>query len=242
MKFILESIAFTLDDCTIAQAAGADRIELCDNASEGGTTPSAGFIKRARAVLQIELYTMIRPRGGDFFYSKGDYDMMKEDIAVCKNLGCDGIVLGGLHADGDINKNHCGKVVELAYPMGVTFHRAFDRTADPFKSLEDIINMGCERILTSGQKPTAEEGSTLIADLIKAADDRIIIMPGSGVRASNIKMLKEKTGAHEFHSAPRKMQKSKMDFINNEMKDSNELLVIDGEEIKAMRSLLNAFN
>ncbi len=123
--------------------------------------------------------------------------------------------------------------------MGVTFHRAFDRTTDPFKALEDIIEIGCERILTSGQKPTAEEGGELINALIRAADDRIVIRPGSGVRTNNLKTLMDKTGAHEFHGAPRIMQKSKMVFINPEMKEQNERLLIDAESIKTMRSILS---
>jgi copper homeostasis protein len=242
MNLILECIAFTLQDCVTAQGAGANRIELCDNAAEGGTTPSSGFINKAREILQIELYTMIRPRGGDFLYTEEDYQMMKHDITICKNAGCDGIVLGALMADGNIDKLNCSRLIEYAYPLGVTFHRAFDRSVDPFLALEDVIEIGCERILTSGHKPKAEEGIDLIGELIKAAQDKIVIMPGSGVRKDNIKMLREQTNASEFHAAPRTMQKSKMVFINPEMKEPDEYLTIYGEDIKAMRSILNGFN
>ena len=133
-----------------AQQAGAHRIELCDNPSEGGTTPSYGFIKAAREKLSIELFVMVRPRGGDFFYSGDEFEIMKEDIKMCRQLGCDGIVIGLLKKDGSVDKKRCRELVVLAYPLGVTFHRAFDRTKDPFRALEDIIETGCERILTSG--------------------------------------------------------------------------------------------
>jgi copper homeostasis protein len=199
----LEVIGFTIEGCAIAQSAGAHRIELCDNPADGGTTPSFGFIKAARKVLQIELYNMIRPRGGDFFYSDDEFEIMKEDIKVSKQLGCDGIVLGILTKDNKVDKRRCAHLVEMAYPLGVTFHRAFDRTVDPFEALQDIIDIGCERVLTSGQKPNAVEGKDMIAALINYADDRIIIMPGSGVRSDNITDLAKTTNANEFHSSAR---------------------------------------
>ena len=158
MKFKLEVIGFTIESCLIAQAAGAHRIELCDNPSEGGTTPSYGFIKTARENLSIELYPIIRPRGGDFLYSEIEFELMKADIQICKNLGCDGVVIGMLNSDGTVDKQRCKQLVDIAQPMGVSFHRAFDRTKDPFKALEDIISIGCERILTSGQKSVATDG------------------------------------------------------------------------------------
>ena len=200
---ILEVIAFTISDCNLAQQTGADRIELCADPAQGGTNPSYGFIKAARHILDIDLFVMIRPRGGDFIYSSEEYKIMQEDIKVCKQRGCDGIVLGILDSDGRVDKARCKRLVELSYPLSVTFHRAFDRVADPFRSLEDIINIGCERILTSGQKDTAETGAELIKTLIQKAGDRIIIMPGSGIRGNNISSLAEKTGAREFHSSAR---------------------------------------
>ena len=124
MIFKLEIIGFNIESCIIAQAAGAHRIELCDNPGEGGTTPSYGFIKKAREVLQIELYCMIRPRGGDFFYTDEEFDIMKTDVQTCKQLGCDGVVIGMLNQDGTVDKERCKKLVELAYPMGVTYQRA----------------------------------------------------------------------------------------------------------------------
>ena len=142
MKYKLEVIGFTIEGCAIAQSAGAHRIELCDNPADGGTTPSFGFIRAARKLLQIDLYNMIRPRGGDFFYSDDEFEIMKEDIKISKQLGCDGIVLGMLTKENKVDKRRCAQLVELAYPLGVTFHRAFDRTVDPFEALLDIIDIG----------------------------------------------------------------------------------------------------
>jgi copper homeostasis protein len=184
-NFKLEIIGFTIEGCLIAQQAGADRIELCDNAAEGGTTASYGFIKVAREKLQIELFPIIRPRGGDFFYTDDEFEIIKADVKLCKQLGCDGVVIGMLTNDRKVDKSKCQILVDIAYPLAVTFHRAFDRTVDPFEALEDIIAIGCERILTSGQKTNALEGAALIKDLIEFADDRIIIMPGAGVRNDN---------------------------------------------------------
>ena len=232
MKFKLEVIGFTIESCLIAQAAGAHRIELCDNPSEGGTTPSYGFIKAAREKLTIELYPIIRPRGGDFLYSDTEFEIMKADVQICKNIGCNGVVIGILLADGTVDKERCKQLIDSAYPMGVTFHRAFDRTADPFKALEDIISIGCERILTSGQKPSVNEGVQLLIDLVQQANERIIIMPGSGVRAENIVALANKTNALEFHTSARIHINSKMEFINKSMNEQLTTVAPDSNEIK----------
>lgn len=218
MSFKLEVIGFTIEGCMIAQIAGAHRIELCDNPSEGGTTASYGFIKTAREKLHIDLFPIIRPRGGNFFYSIDEFEIMKTDVKLCKESGCDGIVIGMLTEDNKVDKRRCSLLVEYAYPLGVTFHRAFDRTADPFEALEDIIAIGCERILTSGQKPTAPEGAELIKQLIEKADDRIIIMPGSGVRADNIIDLAQATGAVEFHTSARIRSDDKISVDENEVR------------------------
>jgi len=232
MKFILEVIGFTIEGCIIAQDAGANRIELCDNPSEGGTTASYGFIKTAREKLGIDLYPMIRPRGGDFVYDDDEFDIMKTDIDVCKNLGCEGAVFGVLTNAGKVDKKRCGALVEYAYPLGITFHRAFDRTIDPFEALDDIIEIGCERILTSGQRPTGIEGASLIRQLIEYANERIIIMPGSGVSANNIIDLAKKTTAVEFHTSAKKMIPGKMDYKKPEMNESLESVSVDGDEVR----------
>jgi copper homeostasis protein len=237
----LEVIAFTIESCIAAQSAGAHRIELCDNPGDGGTTPSYGFIKAAREKVSIELYPIIRPRGGDFLYSDTEFEIMKTDIKLCKQLGCDGVVIGMLHADGSVDKERCKQLVELAYPMGVTFHRAFDRTNNAVKALEDIIEIGCERILTSGLLPNAVDGAATIAQLIKQADERIIIMPGSGVRADNIIELARQTGAVEFHTSARTMMESKMEFKSESMKENLKTVALDVSEVKKIISLLNDY-
>lgn len=216
----------------LAQAAGAHRIELCDNPGEGGTTPSYGFIKAAREKLHIDLYPIIRLRGGDFFYTDAEFEVMRTDVQVCKDLGCDGVVVGILHADGTVDKERCRELVILAYPMSVTFHRAFDRVKDAAQALEDIIEIGCERVLTSGLVPNALDGAETIATLIKQADERIIIMPGSGVRSDNIIELAKKTGAVEFHTSARMNIDSKMTYINKGMKESLKSVSLDEEEVK----------
>lgn len=232
MTFKLEVIGFTIESCIIAQDAGADRIELCDNPGEGGTTPSYGFIKAAREKLQIELYPIIRPRGGDFLYSDAEFEIMKADVQICKDLDCNGVVIGILHADGTVDKERCKELVELAYPLGVSFHRAFDRVPDALKALEDIIEIGCERILTSGLVPSALDGADTLATLIKQADNRMIIMPGSGVRADNIIELAQKTGAVEFHTSARMNIDSKMYYTNEMMKENLKSVSVDEEEVK----------
>lgn len=232
MNVKLEVIGFTIESCILAQAAGAHRIELCDNPGEGGTTPSYGFIEAAREKLQIALYPIIRPRGGDFLYTNVEFDLMKTDIKICKELGCNGVVIGVLKTDGTVDKERCRQLVDLANPLGVTFHRAFDRVADAAQALEDIIEVGCERILTSGLHPTAIAGVDTIAKLIKQADDRIIIMPGSGVRSDNIIELAEKTGAFEFHTSARVNVDSKMNYINDAMKETLKSVTVDEQEIK----------
>ena len=238
MKFKLEVIGFTIESCLIAQAAGAHRIELCDNPSEGGTTPSYGFIKAAREKLTIELYPIIRPRGGDFLYSETEFEIMKADVQLCKDLDCNGVVIGILLPNGTVDKERCKQLVDIAYPMGVTFHRAFDRTIDPFKALEDIIAIGCERILTSGQNPSVNEGMPLLIELVEQAKERIIIMPGSGVRADNIVALAKKTNAVEFHTSARIYKNSKMEFIKESMNEQLISVATDSNEIKSILELL----
>jgi len=212
MKFKLEICSGSVESAVNAQFAGADRVELCDNLYEGGTTPSFGTIVLARENLTIGLHVIIRPRGGDFLYSDPEYDIMRRDIEMCGENGIDGVVIGLLKADGTIDTERTAKLVELAYPMSVTFHRAFDVCIDPFRSLEDIISTGASRILTSGQKNIAPEGSAIIHELVKKAGNRIIIMPGSGLDESNIAEMAKATGAEEFHLAASRFVESEMIF------------------------------
>jgi copper homeostasis protein len=238
---LLEICCFNLHSALIAQEQGAQRIELCADAMAGGTTPAYGTIEMARRHLSIPIYTIVRPREGDFHYDENEFRSMRQDIAICKKLGCDGIVTGILQKDGGIDKERMSALIADAYPMGVTFHRAFDWTSEPYQALEDIISLGCERILTSGQMPDALSGANLIADLVAKADHRIIIMPGSGIRASNIGELATRTQAEEFHSSARIKNRSTMEFQKPSMAEAQDYFIPDGGEIKGMLTALNAF-
>lgn len=241
MNYIIEIATSDFLTTKSAVEGGADRIELCANLAEGGTTPSYAHIKKCREAFDIALFPIIRPRGGDFLYTKDEFEIMKNDIRLCKDLGCEGIVIGLLNMDGTIDMSRTSELIELAYPLEVTFHRAFDRCKDPFIALEELIEIGCQRILTSGQKPAISEGVNLIAELNKKADDRIIILPGSGVRKDNIKMLAEKTGCIEFHSSLRGKTKSPMQFIHPAFANSEESYSnneISPDEVRALRNAL----
>ena len=241
MNHIIEIATSDFLTTKSAVEGGADRIELCANLVEGGTTPSYAHIKKCRDAFDIALFPIIRPRGGDFLYTKDEFEIMKNDIKLCKELGCEGIVIGLLNMDGTIDMIRAAELIGMAYPLEVTFHRAFDRCKDPFAALEELIEIGCQRILTSGQEPTVSEGVDLIAELNKKADDRIIIMPGSGVRKENIKMLAEKTGCIEFHSSLRGKTKSPMQFIHPAFADSAESYSnneISPDEVRALRNAL----
>jgi len=211
---LLEVCAGSVESGIAAQKGGARRIELCDNLGEGGTTPSLGTILVARKLLEIQIYPIIRPRGGDFLYDDAEFEVMKEDIRFCLQAGCEGIATGILLADGTVDQKRLSVLVEAAWPMGVTFHRAFDRVADPFRAMEEIIACGCERILTSGLAPTAPEGAGMIASLVRAAAGRISIMPGAGIREDNIASLVRNTGAWEFHTSARTTRPGGMTFRN----------------------------
>ena len=237
----LEIIAFNIESCVTAQEGGASRIELCAGPGEGGTTPSYAFIKSARENLHIQLYVMIRPRGGDFLFSDEDFRLMKNDIEVCKQFNCDGIVTGILTKDGKVDKKRSKELIEVAYPMEATFHRAFDRVKDPFESLEDVIELGFERILTSGLQPKATDGAQLLSQLIKQSDGRISIMPGSGITSQNIISIAETTGATEFHSSASVLKESKMEYINANMNESLNYVSVNIEEVKKMVQLLEEY-
>jgi copper homeostasis protein len=244
VKYIIEIATSDFSSTQSAVEGGADRIELCANLAEGGTTPSAGTIHQCRAAFDVLLYPIIRPRGGDFLYTKDEFEIMMHDVKLCKQLGCDGVVTGLLNIDGSVDVTRTATLVELAYPMGVTFHRAFDRCNDPFAALEQLIEIGCERILTSGQKLTVTEigAAELIAELKIKADERIIIMPGSGVRKENIKMLAEKTGCTEYHSSLRQKKQSGMQYIHPVFAGSEESFMnnaIDPTAVRLLRSALD---
>ncbi len=217
-----EICANSVASCIAAQEGGADRVELCSGIPEGGTTPSFGMIRKARASIDIALNVIIRPRGGDFLYSTDELEEMIHDIRIAKELGADGLVFGCLTKEGNIDKKAMSVLMEAAAGLPVTFHRAFDHSADPMRALHDIIDLGCARILTSGCRPTAMLGSSLLAELVKAAEDRIIIMPGCGVNESNIAEIARLSGAREFHFSAREPVESGMLFRNPDVAMGSE--------------------
>ena len=199
MRTILEICVNSAVSAAAAQIGGADRVELCENMAEGGCTPSYGTIKMARAWLNIKLFVMIRPRGADFLYSDDEFRIMKEDVRKAKELGADGVVFGILKKDGTIDTERMGELVGLARPMGITCHRAFDMTRDPMEALETLISLGVDRVLTSGQADSALLGAKLIRELIARAGERMIIMPGHGIKEHNLAEALTCTGAREVH-------------------------------------------
>lgn len=240
-KYTLEIATSDFESTRQAVAGGADRIELCANMGEGGTTQSYGVIKQCRKNFDVKLYPIIRIRGGDFFYTDEEYECMYQDALMCKELGCDGVVIGFLNKDASIDVNKTAKIVDAVSPLGVTFHRAFDRCLDPYKALEQVIDAGCERILTSGQQLTAPLGSTLIAELNKLSNNRIIIMPGSGVRSNNILELAAKTGCTQFHSSLRELKESEMDYFPKAFENSpeNSHYSINKHTVNNLKNILN---
>lgn len=242
-EFKFEICANSVESCLAAQEGGADRVELCAGIPEGGTTPSYGEIKLARKLLtKTKLHVIIRPRGGDFLYTPLELERMEEDIRICRELGVDGVVFGCLTEEGEIDREANRRLVELACPMSVTFHRAFDRTADPMKALEDIISLGCNRILTSGQQPKAIDGISLLAQLEKKLKEYplppIQLLAGSGVNEENIRQIFDATGIHEYHFSARVNVESKMKHYNHEVymgakgADESNSLVTSAEKVR----------
>lgn len=199
----LEVCAGSLASCLAAAQGGAARVELCASLETGGLTPSPGMIALARQRLDIGLHVIVRPRGGDFLYSDEEFDVMRRDVLACRELGADGVVLGLLTADGEVDVERSRELVQLAGPMTTTFHRAFDMARDPEQALEQIIASGCRRLLSSGQAPDALAGAALIRRLSRQAGERLILMPGGGVRPDNLAELARATGCREFHASAR---------------------------------------
>lgn len=214
MKYTFEICANSAESCVAAQEGGAHRVELCAGMPEGGTTPSLGEIKLARKLIDIKLHVIIRPRGGDFLYSPLELDIMEEDILAAKEAGADGVVFGCLTPDGELDIPAMKRLMEASKGLSVTFHRAFDYVKSPEDVMETLIEMGVNRILTSGQQPSAIKGAELLSALVKQAAGRIIIMPGCGVNESNISELASITGASEFHFSARENKESRMQLRN----------------------------
>ncbi|CAN5545348.1 copper homeostasis protein CutC [soil metagenome] len=218
----LEIACFNLESALIAQNGGADRIELCDDFLAGGITPNYGTFETARKLITIDLFVMIRPRGGNFIYSDEEFEEMKKDILHFKKMNAQGFVFGILSEDGSVNVKQCKELVELAKPIPCSFHRAFDVFKDLQKNLEDVIECGFKTILTSGQTKSAIEGLEQLEQLVELSKNRIVIMPGGGVRSSNIELLKEKVQTSYYHSSA---------IVKND--------VADLEEVKSLKQKLS---
>ena len=197
----LEIACFNLNSALIAQQNGADRVELCDGFAVGGTTPSVAITRQARSALTINLFVMIRPRGGNFVYSKEEFEQMKIAIQELKKEKVDGFVFGILKEDKTINIEQNSELIALAKPLPCTFHRAFDEVSEAFQALEEIIECGFQTILTSGQMPNVETGVDRLATLVEKANNRITIMPGGGLRSSNCRVIQQIAKANYFHSS-----------------------------------------
>ncbi len=231
-----------------AERAGAQRVELCAGLTEGGTTPSLGMLKTVRKHINLLLFVIIRPRGGDFLYTNDEFDAMCNDILEAKKNGADGIVSGALTADGEIDIEKTKKMVELAYPLPFTFHRAFDMCRNPKEALEQLIRLKVSRVLTSGQKQSAESGVNLLSEIVKQADERITIMPGAGINEKNIIFLIKKTKATEYHFSGKKPFPSKMKYTNENISmggskniDEYSIMVSDYDTILSVINIGNSY-
>jgi copper homeostasis protein len=241
---LVEIVVFNLESAMKAQEGGADRVELCDNPGDGGTTPSAGIIELVRQNLSIDVYPMIRPRGGDFFYSNYDFHAMKRDMIQCQKLSVDGVVFGILNSDGTIDKKRCQELIARARPLKVTCHRAFDMTRDPFEALEDCIEVGFDRILTSGQEAQAIKGVGVINELVKRAKGRIVIMAGSGVNEETVDEIVRTTNVNEIHFSAATYRASAMEHVNAKIGSMGQVGVgeyqvrtVDPQRVRATRAI-----
>lgn len=221
---LLEICAYNIASCIVAEANGADRIELCADPAAGGVTPSYGMVAYCLERLSIPVFPMVRPRGGNFLYDEDEIAVIKKDVMMFRDMGCPGIATGMNHADHTINGDLLASIVEWAGPMEVTCHKVFDRAPDAMAALDAVIKAGCKRVLTSGLASTATDGAGILQQMREAAGDRLIVMPGGGVRASNLELLMTATGCKEFHSSG--LNGKSTNFLG------------DAEEIKQMRHLL----
>jgi copper homeostasis protein len=239
-----EVVVYNVESAFKAQEGGAERIELCDNPADGGTTPSAGTIEVVRANVTMDLMVMLRPRGGDFCYSSYEYHAMKRDLYAFQKISVDGFVLGMLNPDGRIDKKRCKELIDKSKPLKVTCHRAFDMTRDPFEALEDCIEVGFSRILTSGQKSNAYEGRDMIRQLVERAGGRISIMAGSGVNERTVAEIVATTNIHDIHFSASASRPSQMNFRNPSIaamgekgEDEYAVRTVDPERVKKNLSL-----
>jgi len=232
----IEVCAFNLESCINAEKGGARRIELCGNPTEGGTTPAPGVLIQARKLVSFKLYPIIRPRGGYYFYSADEIESMHQDILFCKSIGCDGISIGAQKLDGSLDVDLCKRFVEWAYPMKATLNKAFDLSPNLQESLEDAVSAGFERILTSGGKKAAIDALDILAELMQQAGDRIIIMPGCGLRSYNVTKIATVTKASEYHSAARIDISNPLTFQNPLVHDLGNVFNVSADEVQLIKA------
>lgn len=224
---LFEACVDSVESAMAAQEGGADRVELCADLLEGGITPSTGLLYLTRQHLQIPIHMLIRPRGGDFCYSDSEFNVMRLDIEIAKQCGANGVVFGILKPDGKVDAGRTATLVALARPLSVTFHRAFDMAEDPIQALMAVINLGIERVLTSGQAASALEGTKLIGELVERAGERIIIMAGAGVNEENVGQIIQSTGVKEVHGSLRASRESSMQFRSPHCSMSSAIIPSD---------------
>jgi copper homeostasis protein len=240
----IEVVVYNIESAFKAQEGGADRLELCDNPADGGTTPSSGTVEVVRRNVTMDVYVMLRPRGGDFVYSSYEFHAMKRDLFQYQKLSVDGFVFGILNPDGTIDKKRCKELVDKARPLQSTCHRAFDMTRDPFEALEDCIEVGFTRILTSGHRSRAVEGVDLIRQLVEKAGGRIAIMAGSGVNEDTVREIVSMTKVKEIHfsatahrASPMIFRNQKIAAMGEEGKSEFELRTVDPDRVRKIRAL-----
>lgn len=238
---ILEVCVDSVEGALAAQAGGAHRVELCSALIEGGLTPSKGVIEVCRREIDIKLHIIVRPRGSDFLYTDFEHETMLQDIELAKAMGVDGVVIGTLTAEGRVDKKRTTELIERSRPMSVTFHRAFDMAREPYEALEDLIELGADRVLTSGQEASALAGLDLLVDLVQRAGDRIVVVPCGDINERNIHKISERTGAREIHVTGFKSISSGMIFRNDRVFMGGELRppeyahnITDEERVRAL--------
>lgn len=240
----IEVVVYNIESALKALDGGADRLEICADPGAGGATPSPGVVEVIRKNVSVDVFTMLRPRGGDFLYSSYEFHAMKRDLYHFQRLSVDGVVFGILNENGSIDKKRCQELIQRARPLKVTCHRAFDRTPDPFQALEDCIEIGFDRILTSGQRNTAFEGLGLLTELQERAKNRIAIMAGSGINENNVQEIVRASKVNEIHFSATAFRKTSMRFQNEALagmgsdKDHEfEVRTVDPDKIREIRAL-----